>query len=331
LLALQRLPRVGAQRALRIALGGIAPQGAHAEQWQHGLNTAERDIAEWERAGTSVVSFFDRRYPERLRAIQDPPMLLFVRGNVELLSERRSVAVVGTREPSRFGVTATERLTSALADAAWAIISGLANGIDALAHGAALKNHAATLAVLGGGVEKVYPAAHRELALAIVDQGGAMVSEQPPGTPPLPRHLVARNRIQTGLAVAVVATQTGKKGGTMHTIRHAAAQGRPVFCPVPNESHEKSAGLSLLLSRPANELCDVLPAWRDAKTLCARLGPNPLARPVKRTDMDGFLNALELALEEPQTTPATRWWPPTASQAKEEHVPEPAPIFALPD
>lgn len=330
LLALQRLPRVGPKRALRFALGTLVLEGRREEELFRAMLEAEREIGHWHRAGTDVLSFFDRRYPNRLRAIQEPPPLLFVRGSVELLSKQRMVAIVGTREPTRFGITAAESLTAALAKGAWAVISGLAKGIDAIAHGAALKHHTATLAVLGGGVDRIYPAAHRELATAIIDQGGAMISEHPPGAPALPHHLVARNRIQTGLAVAVVATQTGIKGGTMHTIRHAASQGRPVFCPVPSGAGEKDAGLSLLLSRPANELCQVLPAWSDANSLCARLGDNPLARPVARNDIKLFLDYLERALEEPQTTPVHRWWPPTAAATAEPEASGQDAIFALP-
>jgi len=154
------------------------------------------------------------------------------------------VAVVGTREPTDFGCSATEEIVTALAAESWVVVSGLALGIDGIAHGAALKHHTTTVAVLAGGLDRIYPKQHEEMAKAIVDCDGALVSEQRWGTPPARASFVQRNRIQTGLSVAVVVTQTGIVGGTMHTVRHAAAQGRPVFCAEPHTDNEKTAAFA---------------------------------------------------------------------------------------
>ncbi len=124
-----------------------------------------------------------------------------------------------------------------------------------------------------------------------------MISEQPFGEQPRPRHLIARDRLQSGLSVAVLVAQSGLSGGTMHTARFAAIQGRPLFCPVPHEGENgASEGLRALLGRPARELCEVLPAWRDAQALCARLGDRPLARPVRLDDLHAFVREVGLAL-----------------------------------
>jgi len=235
----------------------------------------------------------DERYPDRLRRLSDPPPLLYVRGDVELLARERLVAVVGTREPTVFGTSAAESLTGALADSGWGIVSGLAKGIDTIAHRTALEHGAPTIAVMGGGLDRVYPAENKDLAARIVDQGGALISEQPFGEQARPQHLIARDRLQSGLSAAVVVAQSGVRSGTMHTARFAAAQGRPLFCPVPHSENAASEGLRVLLEKPARELCSILPAWSSAKALCERLGDQPLARPVTRKGLEEFVQAVK--------------------------------------
>jgi DNA processing protein len=320
LLALLRLPRVGPKTALRIAL--TTNYDAFIEQqsglWDTALKEAEAELDACERADVRVLSVFDDNYPARLRTIHDPPPVLYIHGSIEVLNEARSAAVVGTREPTQFGCSATEELTAALAGEKWAVVSGLARGIDALAHGAALKHHTPTVAVLAGGLDDIYPKENRELAAAIVDQGGALISEAGLGKRPRAASFVARNRLQTGLAAAVVVAQTGLKGGTMHTARHAASQGRAIFCPKPHSRHEKNAGLWELLESPARELCSRLPAWRDSPHLCERLGDQPLAHPVDRDEIPTFLALLNQCIEDPQTTPTPRWWPPSSADEPED-------------
>ncbi len=207
------------------------------------------------------------------------------------------MAVVGTREPTVFGVSAAESLTGVLADSGWGIVSGLAKGIDTIAHRTAIERGAPTIAVMGGGLDRVYPAENKDLAARIIDSGGALISEQPFGEQPRPHHLIARDRLQSGLSVAVVVAQSGLKSGTMHTARFAATQGRPLFCPIPHSENGANEGLRVLLERPARELCSILPAWRDANALCARLGDRPLGHPVNRENLPEFVRAVELARE----------------------------------
>jgi DNA processing protein len=302
-MALQSLPRVGPVTALNATLHSTQLEQllkSYGSEVDVAFELAQRRVTDYADADVQLVSFFDEGYPDRLRGLSDPPPLLYVRGDAELLARERLVAVVGTREPTVFGTSAAENLTGALADGGWGIVSGLAKGIDTIAHRTALEHGAPTIAVMGGGLDGIYPAENKDLAARIVDQGGALISEQPFGEQPRPQHLIARDRLQSGLSVAVVVAQSGVKSGTMHTARFAAAQGRPLFCPVPRSENGASEGLRVLLERPARELCSILPAWSSAKALCSRLGDQPLARPVSRDDLGEFVQAVDLAREWPQ-------------------------------
>jgi DNA processing protein len=302
-LALQSLPRVGPATALRATLHATQMdrlRERHGARLDDALEQAEARLADYAGADVTLLTFFDEGYPDRLRDLPDPPPLLYVRGDASLLGSERLAAVVGTREPTVFGVSAAESLTGALAADGWGIVSGLAKGIDTVAHRTAVERGAPTIAVMGGGLDRVYPAENKALATRIIDSGGALISEQPFGEPPRPHHLIARDRLQSGLSVAVVVAQSGLLSGTMHTARFAAAQGRPVFCPVPHNENGASEGLRVLLERPARELCTVLPAWRDAAALCARLGDRPLAHPVNRDELPEFLRSVEMARRWPE-------------------------------
>jgi DNA processing protein len=302
-LALQSLPRVGPATALRATLHATQMERLlerHGARMDEALERAQARLMDYATADVELLTFFDERYPDRLRDLPDPPPLLFVRGDVGLLAREELVAVVGTREPTIFGVSAAESLTGVLADSGWGIVSGLAKGIDTIAHRTAVEHRTPTIAVMGGGLDRIYPAENKSLAARIVDSGGALISEQPFGEQPRPHHLVARDRLQSGLSVAVVVIQSGLRSGTMHTARFAATQGRPLFCPVPHNENGASEGLRVLLESPARELCSILPAWRDTNALCARLGDRPLANPVNREDLPAFVRAVELARQWPE-------------------------------
>jgi DNA processing protein len=315
LLALQSIPRVGPKTALRLALFSEDRDPVLAEQtdrWADLLADAQHQLQRCEQAGVKAVSIFDAAYPERLRAIHDPPPLLFLHGSAEPLHRDRAIAVVGTREPTESGCAAAELITAAFATRGWAILSGLAKGIDTIAHRTALQHRAETVAALAAGLDHVYPKQNEDLAGAIVEHGGALIGEHPCGVPPAPPNFIQRNRIQTGLAAAVIVIQTGVAGGTMHTVRHAAAQGKPVFCAVPDAPHERNEGLRALLDTPADRLHEKLPAWTGAKALCARLGSEPLARPIAADGIEELIEALDqLASTDPQTVAEPRWWPPS--------------------
>jgi DNA processing protein len=300
LLALLALPRVGPKTALRAALssGDFASlMERHEAAWPSAIAKACEALEECDRREIRVLGFFDEDYPQRILTIHDPPPVLFVRGSGDVLFEERMVAVVGTREPTSFGRDVAAQLTSALASEGWGVVSGLARGVDAVAHAIALQQGVSTVAVMAGGLDSIYPRENVKLAEAIVDSGGALIAEVPPGVRPQRSHFVARDRLQSALATAVVVAQTAIEGGTMHTVRYAAAQGRPVYCARPLSEQEQSAGVSVLLDTPARMLCERLPAWADAQRLCMRLGSQPLARGVSAGDYDEMLDGLEFALQ----------------------------------
>jgi DNA processing protein len=339
LMALLSITGIGPKRALRIALFNEEPAvvlGDHVEHWTQMLAAAHQEIARSEQHGVRAISIFEADYPDRLRAIPDPPPVLFIQGTLAALCTERVVAVVGTREPTQFGCSATEEIVAALAKQKWTVVSGLAKGIDSFAHGAALKHHTPTAAVMAGGLDRIYPKQNEEMARAIVDQAGALLSEQRWGQGPTRAAFVQRNRIQSGLAAALLVVQTGISGGTMHTVRHAASQGRPIFCAEPHSRHEKNAGLWALLETPANRLCEILPAWKDAGALCTKLGPEPLATPITKENIAGLLETLDHVIEsDTQRNPEPRWWPHPQGgrEGPDETRPNDseAPLFALSD
>ncbi|HEY1014476.1 MAG TPA: DNA-processing protein DprA [Herpetosiphonaceae bacterium] len=188
------------------------------------LAAAEASIAA---AGLRMLLTEDEAYPELLRQIHDPPPLIYVRGTL-LPADRWAVAVVGTRAPTHYGREAARRLAGELAAAGVTIVSGLALGVDAIAHRAALECHGRTFAVLGCGLATVYPAQHRELADRIAGQG-ALISEYPPGAAPLAGNFPARNRVISGLALGTLVVEAGARSGALITAQFALEQNREVF------------------------------------------------------------------------------------------------------
>jgi DNA processing protein len=302
LLALMRLPRVGAATAVAYARGDKPTDALDPEALHQAFEDADRVIEANRSAGVHVAGFFDDDFPSGLRDIPAAPAVVFYRGAPEAWAAP-AIAVVGTRKPTSFGVTATRSLTTEAARAGFSVISGLALGVDGIAHEAALDSGGRTTAVLGSGVDTVTPRQHQRLADRILEAGGALLSEQPLGTEPSPHSLVARNRLQAGLAGALLVGQTGVKGGTMHTVRFAAEQGKPVFCPVPHKPTDESAGLVALLERPAAELPSLLPAWGKAGALARRLGDAPVARPVRSDGVEDWIAGLRRDLNRAAAPP----------------------------
>lgn len=189
-------------------------------------------------AGIQLIAVTDPEYPELLRQTQRPPMLLHIKGNADILSLPQ-VAIVGSRKSSRSGLQQARRFASTLASSGFVVTSGMALGIDGAAHSGALDN-GRTIAVLGAGVDVVYPRQHRQLYDQILDKGGAVVSELPPGAPPLRQHFPRRNRIISGLACGVLVVEAALKSGSLITARFALEQGREVFA-VPGSIHNPMA------------------------------------------------------------------------------------------
>ena len=186
--------------------------------------------------------------PIKLRNISDPPDRLFVRGNdVNELLKRPSVTIVGSRKVSAYGKAVTLGLAGELAKAGILIISGLALGVDSLAHKAALDAGGLTIAVLAAGVDRIYPASHYGLAMQILQQGGALVSEYEDGMPSMKHLFIARNRIASGLGDALLITEAAEKSGTLHTAAFALEQGKPVLAVPGNITSPTSAGTNNLI------------------------------------------------------------------------------------
>lgn len=199
-------------------------------------------------------------YFQILSNIAKKPKQLFYTGT--LPPERRpTIAIVGTRKPTPYGKEVTEQFASALARHGVIIVSGLALGVDGVAHRAAIAAQGTTLAVLGNGLPNIYPASHRSLADEIIASGGALLTEYPPGSPALPHQFLERNRLVSGIADIVLITEAALRSGTMSTATHALEQGKDVFVVPGNITSPMSGGCNNLLKQgamPATDPRDIL-------------------------------------------------------------------------
>lgn len=211
----------------------------------------------------SSITPDDSAYPERLRTIYDQPERLYSLGAPTKGLDNPTLAVIGSRKVSPYGRHVTETLTREAAKQGITIISGLALGIDAIAHQATLAEQGTTVAVLPAGLDRIYPTSHHQLAQHIIKGGGALISEYPPGSKPFKTHFIARNRIVAGLADAVLITEAAAKSGTLHTANFALEQGRTVMAVPGNITSEQSAGTNNLIKMgaiPVTEIRDILAA-----------------------------------------------------------------------
>ncbi len=199
------------------------------------------------------ISPLNHKYLQILASIDNVPKKLYYIGT--LPEERRpTVAIVGSRKPTAYGKEVTEKLATDLATKGIVIVSGLALGVDGIAHAAALKAKGTTLAVLGNGLDRIYPAAHQSLAEAIVASGGALLSEYTPETSPRSYQFLQRNRIVSGLADAIIITEASARSGTLNTATHALAQGKEVFVVPGNITSPMSLGCNMLIKQGATPI-----------------------------------------------------------------------------
>jgi DNA processing protein len=206
--------------------------------WDDLLEVAHREIARHSELGIETISIQQSDYPHLLRLIPDPPLTLFVKGMSSTVLSKAGVAVVGTRNTTPVGEMVAKKVSRFFGENGFSVISGLARGIDAAAHEGALDSGATTIAVFATPLDKVYPAENRDLAYRILDQGGAWVGELPLFKSAHRNSFVERDRIQSGLSVAVVPVQTDIKGGTMHTVGFAEKQHRMLLCPRPLQAEQ---------------------------------------------------------------------------------------------
>jgi len=229
-------------RRLRSAINERA--AASLESIRHSLDV-NRVMEGIERDGISIVTIDDDEYPRLLREIHLPPPVLFVCGAFAEV-DVSAVAIVGTRQISPYGRAITEEIAAGLARSGVTVVSGMAIGVDGVAHQAALEAGGRTIAVLGSGLRRLYPAEHRRLAERIAERG-AVISDYPPDTKPDARNFPPRNRIISGLSRGVVVTEAPEKSGALITVDFAADQGRDVFAVPGPVGASKSAGCNQLI------------------------------------------------------------------------------------
>lgn len=203
-------------------------------------------LDEFYKYNISAVTFASKSYPEKLKNISDPPLVLYVRGDVSLLS-KKSISIVGTRKPTTYGKIVCERFTKELSTAGLVTVSGLAYGIDTCVANSTLNSGGKTIAVLAGGLDSIYPAQNKGLADKIVETGGLLVSENRPKIKPMQYSFINRNRIVSALGLGTLIIEAGKTSGTMATARHALEQGRELFVVPGNITSIESEGTNNLI------------------------------------------------------------------------------------
>lgn len=225
-----------------------------AKKIQASLNTIDKnktdleiEIEKLNKIGGRLISFWDAEYPDLLKKIYYPPLLIYVLGKFEK-SDEQSIAVVGTRQPSSYGKLITENLTSQLAQKNLTIVSGLARGIDSVAHESALKVGGRTIGVIGSGLDVIYPPENRRLFNQIKEQG-VIISEFELGTKPDAQNFPRRNRIISGIALGTLVVETKINGGAMQTAAYALDQNREIFAVPGNINIKQSEGPNSLIQR----------------------------------------------------------------------------------
>ena len=256
----------------------IGPELAHRIFSQRGEIDVDAEIRGAEKLGAHLVTPVDPSYPELLKQIHDPPLALYVRGDL-LPRDKHGISLIGTRECSHYGKQVADRLGFQLGKMGYTVISGLARGIDTAAHAGALKSGGRTLAVIGSSLDKLYPPENAELADRIAAQG-AVISEFPLGTEPNRTTFPMRNRIVAGLSQAVVVVEAAPGSGAMITVDEALAQGRTV-CAVPGRIDSPlSRGCHQLIKNGARLVEDVDDIVEEFEFL---LPPNPEGRTSPQT------------------------------------------------
>ena len=274
--------------------GGKLPQGIEDKIGQTLcdpglLDRAEADLERARRRGFQILTLKDKRYPRLLREIFDPPYVLYCAGNPEILNSH-SVSIVGSRRPTAYGRNMAEKMAEDLAGHGLTVISGMARGIDSLAHAGALKS-GGTIAVLGSGLENIYPKEHRKLFDRIVDKG-AVISEFSLDSPPLGFHFPIRNRVISGLSRAVLVIEAAMRSGSLISAKLALEQNRDVLAVPGPITSEMSRGTNWLIQSGAKLVAE----WRDVMEELPQEVRNSLPAVKKDVNPPANLNPEEQAL-----------------------------------
>ena len=237
---------------------GLPAGAAQSLATGRSVELAQDELGKAVRAGIQIVSLDDPEYPPELRQIYDPPLLLYVRGNVGTISQP-GIAMVGTRHPTPYGMGMAERMACDLAARGLVIFSGLARGVDTFAHRGAVSAKGKTVAVFGTGVDVMYPKENSRLAEQILSFGGALISEFPMGTFAAPQNFPIRNRIISGISLGVLVVEAAEYSGTRITARCALEQNREVFAVPGNVTNKNSWGPNTLIKQGAK----LVATWED--------------------------------------------------------------------
>ncbi len=228
--------------------------------------TVERELEKAEKLGVRLVTWDDAEYPSRLRDIYDPPPLLYIRGSLQE-DDSHSVAVVGSRYPTIYGLMQAERIARGLGRRGITVVSGLARGIDSAAHRGAILSGGRTVAVLGCGIDIIYPPENQDLFEEVAAHG-AVLSEFPFGTPPESDHFPIRNRVISGISLGVAVVEATLRSGSLITARFALEQGREVFAVPGNADSARSAGTNGLIRDGAKMVTQVEDILEEFHDLC---------------------------------------------------------------
>jgi len=207
----------------------------------------EKEQEDLEKYSAKIITIWDKEYPPLLKKIYDPPLFFYKRGAIKA-SDAYSIAMIGTRGPTNYGKVHADRLSGELAKEGITVVSGLARGIDTISHIGALKNGGRTIAVIGSGLDVVYPSENRKLYEEISEKG-VLISEFPFGTKPDAMNFPQRNRIISGLSLGIVVIESGKGGGSMQTVSYGLDQGREIFALPGNVGVRQSEGTNLLIQK----------------------------------------------------------------------------------
>ncbi len=293
-LALSLTPGVGAGRGRRLVesfggidrlfaasltaleAAGLPAAAAQSIALGKSLDLAAAELDHARELGARVIVPGDAEYPRRLLEIYDPPLVLYLKGNAEVI-DKPGIAIVGTRHPTPYGTGMAERLACDLAARGLVVFSGMARGIDTAAHRGALNAHGQTIAIWGTGIDEVYPKENQKITDQILASGGAVLTEFPLGTFPAPQNFPIRNRIISGIAIGVLVIEAGEFSGTRVTARCALEQGREVFAVPGNVTNKLSWGPNTLIKQGAALVATWEDVWEalPADTRLAITPPEP--------------------------------------------------------
>ena len=237
-----------------VSVAGINQSRAQLIAYFNDWNLIDKAIERVERFGATIITFHDPLYPEGLKQIYDPPPVLFLKGELQP-NDRFAVAIVGSRICTNYGKDVTQKMTASLCAKGFTIISGMARGIDTIAHTSTIKAGGRTIAVLGSGIDVPYPAENVQL-FSKIPESGAIISEFPPGTRPIKENFPKRNRLISAMSLGVLVVEASERSGALITARHAVEQGKEVFAIPGNINWLTSKGTNDLIKKGARLVDD---------------------------------------------------------------------------